>query len=364
MNIKSLLLGSAAALAVVSGAQAADAVVAAEPEPMEYVRVCDAYGTGFFYIPGTETCLKIGGQFRYEKRWNKTGDAHSTYDNWSRGRIEITAKNDSEWGTVSSWIRLQGSHSNNRGNYTGQTATVTVDPITNDSTTTYSDNYNGANVGVYYTFGIGGLEFGYYDSQWAQMIGYGGRTDYGGDYINWDYGTRQYISYKASFDSITAVLSVEHDRNANFDRSTGDGKDKMYMPDVVGALSTTMGDYSLAAVAAYDESDNSFAIAKKVTADMGMFGITVAGFYSNSNFNSYVSYKGFSGLVGVSANVTDNVSIAGDFQVWDNSDYLAIADINWKVTTGFSVLLEGTFKHNDGATPDTRGAMLRFQRSF
>ena len=32
MNIKSLLLGSAAALAVVSGAQAADAVVAAEPE--------------------------------------------------------------------------------------------------------------------------------------------------------------------------------------------------------------------------------------------------------------------------------------------------------------------------------------------
>ncbi|HTO34232.1 MAG TPA: porin, partial [Pararhizobium sp.] len=41
MNIKSLLLGSAAALAAVSGAQAADAIVAAEPEPMEYVRVCD-----------------------------------------------------------------------------------------------------------------------------------------------------------------------------------------------------------------------------------------------------------------------------------------------------------------------------------
>ncbi|MGO4625260.1 porin, partial [Ensifer sp. 2TAB8] len=44
MNIKSLLLGSAAALAAVSGAQAADAIVAAEPEPMEYVRVCDAFG--------------------------------------------------------------------------------------------------------------------------------------------------------------------------------------------------------------------------------------------------------------------------------------------------------------------------------
>jgi len=25
--------------------------------PVEYVRYCDAFGVGFFYIPGTETCL-------------------------------------------------------------------------------------------------------------------------------------------------------------------------------------------------------------------------------------------------------------------------------------------------------------------
>eukprot|EP00657_Telonema_sp_P-1_P005310 TRINITY_DN2259_c0_g1_i1.p1 TRINITY_DN2259_c0_g1~~TRINITY_DN2259_c0_g1_i1.p1 ORF type:complete len:136 (-),score=60.69 TRINITY_DN2259_c0_g1_i1:117-524(-) len=65
MNIKSLLIGSAAALVAVSGARAADAIVAAEPEPVEYVRVCDAFGTGFFYIPGTETCLKIDGYVRF-----------------------------------------------------------------------------------------------------------------------------------------------------------------------------------------------------------------------------------------------------------------------------------------------------------
>lgn len=33
----------------------------AKAEPVEYVRVCDAYGAGFFYIPGTETCLRIRG---------------------------------------------------------------------------------------------------------------------------------------------------------------------------------------------------------------------------------------------------------------------------------------------------------------
>lgn len=56
MNIKSLLLGSAAALIAVSGARAADAVVVAEPEPAEYVKICDVYGAGYFYIPGTDTC--------------------------------------------------------------------------------------------------------------------------------------------------------------------------------------------------------------------------------------------------------------------------------------------------------------------
>src|SRR5262245_32361547 len=108
MNIKSLLLGSAAALAVVSGAQAADAVVAAEPEPMEYVKVCDAYGTGFFYIPGTETCLKIGGQVRFEKKIDKVGGANEVYTQHSRIKLDAEARNDSEWGTVWSWIRLQG----------------------------------------------------------------------------------------------------------------------------------------------------------------------------------------------------------------------------------------------------------------
>jgi hypothetical protein len=66
MNIKMMLISSAAALSAISGAQAADAIVAAEPEAVEYVRVCDAYGTGYFYIPGTETCLKINGYIRFQ----------------------------------------------------------------------------------------------------------------------------------------------------------------------------------------------------------------------------------------------------------------------------------------------------------
>jgi opacity protein-like surface antigen len=333
MNIKSLLLGSAAALAVVSGAQAADAVVAAEPEPMEYVRVCDAYGTGYFYLPGTETCLKIGGQFRYEKRWGKVDGSRSAYSNWSRGRIEVTAKNDSEWGTVSSWIRMQQSQEDNLNN----------------------------NAQFYYTFGIGGLEFGFYDSQWSQFQGYGGRTDWGGYYGPFD---TQYVSYTATFDSFSAIISLEHDRNQNSDPVlTTDGPDSKYMPDVFVGASATFGDWQAIAGGAYDESDESFAVFKKVKGDIGMFGVTLIGLYSNSDTNRYFSYDGFSVIAGASAGVTDSISLAADFQWWDDSSFRVIGDINWAVASGFSVLLEGSIGRPD-VGPNDKSAMLRFQRSF
>ena len=62
--VKSLILGSAAGLLAVGGAQAADLPVKAKP--VEYVKICSLYGAGFFYIPGTDSCLKIGGYMWYE----------------------------------------------------------------------------------------------------------------------------------------------------------------------------------------------------------------------------------------------------------------------------------------------------------
>ena len=52
---KSVVLGSVAALIAISGAQAADLPVKAKA--VEYVRICSLYGAGFFYIPGTDTCI-------------------------------------------------------------------------------------------------------------------------------------------------------------------------------------------------------------------------------------------------------------------------------------------------------------------
>jgi hypothetical protein len=57
-----------------SGAQAADLPVKAKA--VEYVRICSLYGAGFFYIPGTDTCIKLGGYLRVDTTFNGS----STYD--------------------------------------------------------------------------------------------------------------------------------------------------------------------------------------------------------------------------------------------------------------------------------------------
>src|SRR5919201_2198795 len=66
--VKSLLLGTAATLIAVGGAQAADLPVKAKA--VEYVKVCSLYGAGFFYIPGTDTCIKLGGYLRADVTFN------------------------------------------------------------------------------------------------------------------------------------------------------------------------------------------------------------------------------------------------------------------------------------------------------
>jgi hypothetical protein len=370
MNIKSLLLGSAAAFAVVSGAQAADAVVAAEPEPMEYVKVCDAYGTGFFYIPGTETCLKVGGTLRYEKRFSKTGDQKTDYDNHGRIRLDVEAKNDSEWGTVYSWMRIQGDQVNNG---------TSLDGSHNDD-----GSYGPTNsLKWYYYFGIGGLEFGNWDSQWAKFFGdTGGFTDDGGIYqTDWNYpDSRQYISYTAEFGSIKAFISLDNDADEFYAKnkdgkvlvSRGEDHDgtlgnehagRKYLPDVSAGASATFGDWEVAAGAAYDESDESVALKGLIAGNFGMFGVRFMPLYASSAENIYFAYDGFSAILGLQAKVTETITLAKDIQFWDDGSWRLVGDVNWEVASGFSVLVEGIYYDPDNG-PTVKSGMLRFQRSF
>ena len=110
MKIRTLLLSSAAAFAVVGGAQAADLSVA---EPVDYVKVCDAFGAGYWYIPGSDTCLKIGGHARFDVNFHSTsnvytGGTHSaSWDFVSSGDLQVTAKSMTEYGPLTGYIEFE-----------------------------------------------------------------------------------------------------------------------------------------------------------------------------------------------------------------------------------------------------------------
>src|SRR6266478_3933607 len=83
--VKSLILGSAAGLLAMSGAQAADLPVKAKA--VEYVRICSLYGAGFFYIPGTDTCIKLGGYLRVDTSFNSSGTQDAPAWNGDPGQM-------------------------------------------------------------------------------------------------------------------------------------------------------------------------------------------------------------------------------------------------------------------------------------
>ena len=105
--VKSLLLGSAAGLAAVAGAQAADLPVR-KAAPVEYVRVCSAYGVGFFYIPGTDTCLRISGRARFEynvasaRQFSQSPTGFRT-----TGRLNLDARTQTAYGTLRAFVRYE-----------------------------------------------------------------------------------------------------------------------------------------------------------------------------------------------------------------------------------------------------------------
>ena len=162
--VKSLLLGSAAAIAAVAVAQAAD-LPSKKAAPVNYVKICDPYGAGFFYLPGTDTCIRLGGYVRAEYQYTpgqtvytiggqtalkttppaplpltavtylaQPDTALSTTGFEVRGRIDVDARTPTDLGTARTFIRLRGANTSgirntglvNNGFYTLSDTSVTA----------------------------------------------------------------------------------------------------------------------------------------------------------------------------------------------------------------------------------------------
>ncbi|CAN7434590.1 porin [Mesorhizobium sp. LjNodule214] len=390
MNIKSLLLGSAAALIAVSGARAADAVVVAEPEPAEYVKICDVYGMGYFYIPGTETCLRIGGYVRYDASFGdvgsfdgattldvQDGDEQDTWRKKARFTLKTWTGQETELGTLKTFTETRWNFGN--GN--------------RYATTTTDDNIAG-NSGVSLNFAwiqLGGLRVGKDESAFNTFIGYAGNViqDTLVPYGDFDTNVIQY--YFDAGNGFSAVLSLEEGSGGGTDGFYGKGTIDSYVPHVVGGLKYTQGWGAITGVIAYDS--NYEEVAGKVRLDitpmqnLSLFIIGGYGTDDNLSDPTYVLdaggrgfYKQWDGNWAFwgGGTYTINEKTSFNLQVsYDEGENLGIAaNVAYDVVPGFTVTAEidylnaGNFGNADfsnwtNADDDNSvGGMLRFQRSF
>ena len=109
---------------------------------MLYVKICSLYGDGFYYIPGTDTCLKMGGYARFQAEYNggsggvpvgdSAGEAgqgrfnrFDTNDvNYRvRGAISWDIRQQTEYGTLRTYIRFGANNTTPANTGAGTTFT-------------------------------------------------------------------------------------------------------------------------------------------------------------------------------------------------------------------------------------------------
>jgi len=367
MNIKSLLLGSAAALIAVSGARAADAVVVAEPEPAEYVKICDVYGAGYFYIPGTETCLRIGGYVRYDIGAGKVNGLTDVKDRSDPGSLNDTFYKHARF-ALKTWTGQET-----------ELGTLKTYTETRFNWETQVDNANyavAAGRGVSLNFAwiqLGGFRVGKDESAWVTFSGYAGNViddslvGYGGDF---DTGVVQY--YFDAGNGFSAVISLEDGQGSN----TVDS----YVPHVVGGVKYTQGWGSISATGVYDsvweEWGAKVRLDVNATNELSLFAMANYGTDDNINHNSFKNWDGNWALFGgATYKFNEKTSFNAQVSYDEGKDLGVAANISYDIVPGFTIIGEVDYVNRKAFTDaqgkvvraadsDGFGGILRFQRSF
>ena len=359
MKLKALLLGSAAAMFAVSGANAADAVVA-EPEAVEYVRVCDAYGSGFFFIPGTETCLRISGEVRVDYHYTDDDrNGLTSIGSWqTRARLNFDARNETDYGTLRSRIRLEGGSGDARGDNN-----VDIDRA---------------------MIILGGLRMGFDDSFFTTNTGYGHPSNNDGFY---SFDEAVMLDYTYSANGFSATIGVQDSVGTGF--AAGNGSEN---PDIYAGLSysASWGRLSGSIISDGFSDDIAWKVAASITV---IDGVTFHGWYAGDDGSTrfvtgYVN-SGVEAEWGVDVNfqATDSLSVYAGYSAYDGNvagvgtgaltalgagaganleGHRIVVGAVWSPVPGLSVRPEAAFgEHTYGVTDyDYTQFSLQVVRSF
>lgn len=367
MKLKSLLLGSAAVLVAVSGANAADAIVV-DAEPVEYVKVCDTYGAGYFYIPGGETCLKFSGSLRVQYTSDHDADHNATISDHSanvRARLTVAAKNETEYGTLSSSFTFnmqQNAFDNTTTTYavaggTGAGGAVVngdVLTITETVTTSHDDSSKGES---------GSQSVSLVDNASISLagftMGYGNRIGGSSWTGNYDGNDAIYADYSLSAGDLALTFGIQ-----DSDLSGAAGQ-----PDVYARADYSAGDLSVGGSFVYDTSADasSYMVDGSYSLASIMDGAKITAFYSDGDAaegsdlgSDYVGKKGHLWGVKLDYKLTDSITGFTRYNELEaDANGAWRSGLKWAVADGFAIS-----GHYNKAVSGAGAVEINFTRSF
>jgi hypothetical protein len=331
-----VILGTAAGLMTIGSAQAADLPVKAKA--IEYVKVCSLYGAGFWYIPGTDTCMKIGGYLRVDTTfngsihgqpaWNGDLGQRNRYMDYfasrSRMALSVDTRTATEYGVVRTFAQAdfqfstQGSNTVNPVNFTGSPSTGTNSSLLN--------NVGEGYVAIEYVFiQFAGFTFGKaasaYATPWQGFPGNISSFLMGGQ--NTDTGVNQ-IQYTAQFgNGVSASIGLDDpvvwDRTNIFNlalplnavETAGNAYGGVHAPEVVGNIRVDQAWGLFQISAAAHEVTASYNTLNTVAAPAGVQGIAAAAPNNLSEISGHPDTK-WGGAVMAALQIKNIPTGAGD----------------------------------------------------
>ncbi|WP_349364147.1 MAG: porin [Roseitalea porphyridii] len=395
MKTKSLLLGSAAAMMAVTTANAADVFIP-EPEVVEYVRVCEAAGSGFFYIPGTETCLRIGGYVRYDIGFGELNSAthhvsgNETWNKRARASFQVSTWADTELGPLRTFVETRWQYDTNG---------VTIRTPGNPGAIVTNGYANAGEFSINFAYiDLAGLRIGKDESYFTTFTGYGGAVINDGTAGGYGPFDTNLMSYTFSNGGFSAGISLEQGSNsvsttwrqtavdANGDGvldaveyATGIGGWGIddYVPHIVAGAGYDSGAFQVRGVFGYDTRNGTGVggWAGKIRGDVSFdpFSAFVMLMYGE-NTSAYTAWANgpataetFSVIGGASFAVNDQVALNGQVQWAEGNgigdEWAIAANVNYEPVDGLIVRPEVVY-YNNNAGQDSFGGTLRFQRSY
>jgi hypothetical protein len=227
-----------------TGAQAADLPVKAKP--VEYVKICSLYGAGFYYIPGTDTCIRIGGHIRAEVSFlGRGGGDHSFgvgdgsttrtrnrdfFYTRARSYLNVDTRTQTAFGTLRTFSVVRAQHET-ATNLAGASSAINLD--------TAIIQWGG--------FTIGRAGTSYFDSPWVYAVKWGSNGSYG---LSDNTSGQFVVAYTHQFgNGLSGTLSLEdgkESKRGNYNGAnplsivgiapTVDTRGGNTWPDIIGQL--------------------------------------------------------------------------------------------------------------------------------